>query len=48
MRDLNPFRPARTVFERLRRATASISIRLVAFNILLVFLPAAGFLYLNT
>lgn len=33
---------------RLRRATASISIRLAAFNILLVFLPAAGFLYLDT
>jgi two-component system, OmpR family, sensor histidine kinase ChvG len=48
VRDLDPFRPARTALERLRRATASISIRLVAFNILLVFLPAAGFLYLNT
>lgn len=48
MRDLNPLRPARSVFERARRATASISIRLAAFNILLVFLPAAGFLYLNT
>jgi two-component system sensor histidine kinase ChvG len=36
------------VLERLRRATASISIRLLAFNILLVFLPAAGFLYLDT
>lgn len=48
MRDLNPLRPARSAFERLRRATASISIRLAAFNILLVVLPAAGFLYLNT
>ena len=48
MRDLDPLRPARSVFARLRRATASISIRLAAFNILLVFLPAAGFLYLNT
>ena len=48
MRDLNPLRPAQSAFERLRRATASISIRLVAFNILLVFLPAAGFLYLDT
>lgn len=48
MKPLNPLRPVRTVFERLRRATASISIRLVAFNILLVFLPAAGFLYLDT
>ena len=41
-------RPAQSAFERLRRATASIAIRLVAFNILLVFLPAAGFLYLDT
>ena len=48
MRDLDPLRPARSAFERLRRATASISIRLAAFNILLVVLPAAGFLYLNT
>ena len=48
MRDLNPLRPAQSAFERLRRATASISIRLLAFNILLVFLPAAGFLYLDT
>jgi len=48
VRDLNPLRPARSAFERLRRATASISIRLAAFNILLVVLPAAGFLYLNT
>jgi two-component system, OmpR family, sensor histidine kinase ChvG len=48
VRDLDPLRPARSAFERLRRATASISIRLAAFNILLVVLPAAGFLYLNT
>jgi two-component system, OmpR family, sensor histidine kinase ChvG len=48
VRDLNPLRPARSAFERLRRATASISIRLAAFNILLVVLPAAGFLYLST
>jgi two-component system, OmpR family, sensor histidine kinase ChvG len=45
---LNPLRPAQSAFERFRRATASIAIRLVAFNILLVFLPAAGFLYLDT
>jgi two-component system sensor histidine kinase ChvG len=48
VRNLNPLRPAQSAFERLRRATASISIRLAAFNILLVFLPAAGFLYLDT
>jgi two-component system sensor histidine kinase ChvG len=48
VRDLDPLRPARSVFARLRRATASIAVRLAAFNILLVFLPAAGFLYLNT
>jgi two-component system sensor histidine kinase ChvG len=40
-------RRGRSVFARLRRATSSISIRLVAFNVLLVFLPAAGFLYLD-
>src|SRR4051794_30237053 len=32
---------------RLRRLTARISIRLLAFNLLLVFLPAAGVLYLD-
>jgi two-component system sensor histidine kinase ChvG len=32
---------------RLRRATSRISNRLLAFNLLLVFLPAAGILYLN-
>lgn len=40
--------PLRALVRRLRRATASISIRLAAFNLLLVFLPAAGFLYLDT
>ncbi len=40
--------PLRALVNRLRRATASISIRLAAFNLLLVFLPAAGFLYLDT
>ncbi len=41
-------RSERSLVARLRRATSSISIRLAAFNILLVFLPAAGFLYLDT
>jgi two-component system, OmpR family, sensor histidine kinase ChvG len=33
---------------RLRRLLSRISIRLLAFNVLLVFLPAAGLLYLDT
>lgn len=45
---LSVFPQPKTLVERLRRATASISIRLLAFNILLVFLPAAGFLTLDT
>ncbi|MEW6364428.1 MAG: ATP-binding protein [Acidobacteriota bacterium] len=36
------------VWDWLRRASARISIRLLAFNMLLVFLPAAGLLYLDT
>lgn len=41
-------RPLQPPVEGVRRATASISVRLLAFNMLLVFLPAAGFLYLDT
>jgi two-component system sensor histidine kinase ChvG len=37
-----------TLGERARRIVARISIRLLAFNVLLVFLPAAGLLYLDT
>ncbi len=36
-----------TLWGRLRRATAGISVRLLAFNLLLVFLPVAGVLYLG-
>jgi two-component system, OmpR family, sensor histidine kinase ChvG len=34
--------------DRLRRLVSGISIRLLAFNLLLVFLPASGVLYLDT
>ena len=37
-----------TLLERMRRFLSRIWIRLLAFNVLLVFLPAAGLLYLNT
>ena len=40
--------PPRRPPSRLRRLLARISIRLLAFNLLLVFLPAAGLLYLDT
>jgi len=39
---------AEPLLDRLRRFSARISIRLLAFNILLVFLPAAGILYFDT
>jgi len=40
--------PPRQSPPRLRRLLARLSIRLLAFNLLLVFLPAAGLLYLDT
>ncbi len=38
----------RSAWESIRRFSSRIWIRLLAFNVLLVFLPAAGLLYLNT
>lgn len=39
---------ARRALARVERLASRISIRLLAFNVLLVFLPAAGLLYLDT